>query len=450
MNASCLSLEVCAKLRDYTPRLVGGCVRDAQLSKIPKDFDIVSTATFEQVKSIFSKIDGYTILEVGKAFGITILVFNGIQIEVAAYRKETGYSDSRHPDKVEFITDTTPSKDGIPLCVVEDSKRRDLTFNALYYDLENSVLEDPQNGLADLLSNTIRFIGTAMDRIIEDPLRLLRFVRFKFRFDCEVNYETFKAIQTNVAMVKSVSAERIGEELTRILTGKNAGDAMLFMQQTGLLEVVLPEVSKLCHDKGQQTRKFHPEGNVLAHTCFMLNGMREPSPVLAWGVLLHDIAKPDTFKVIEGIITNRGHAELGAKMAETILKKLKFSNDLIDAVAVLVKYHMTFGSMTEMRLSKVKRMISRDTFDDELELHRLDCRFSSGNLENYFFAIKARKEIPPEEVKPEWFINGNDLIKMGMKTGQELGAALERLHTMQLDGENKETIWKEAESVIPL
>ena len=304
---------------------VGGCVRDEALGVQPKDYDVVVSADPDKIISVLESA-GFNTIEVGKAFGVIIANKDGEDVEVACFRTDGEYSDQRRPDSVELVLDVSLD-DGIPRCVRADSERRDFKFNAIYFDPVTETIYDPTHGLIDdLYNNKVSFVGRAEDRIQEDPLRMLRFVRFVARFDTILNTEAADAIAAKASLIRNVSAERIADELTKILVGPQAGNAILLLQQLGLLSYVLPEVVMLGHKvTGQQQWEWHPEGSVLAHTCLMLNSMQSPSPVLAWGILLHDIAKPNTHKVRGGRITNYGHAEMGKSFAEVILRRLTFN-----------------------------------------------------------------------------------------------------------------------------
>ena len=416
----------------FVATLVGGCVRDYHLDVRPKDFDLATNADLDAVRRILDRRN-MKALEVGAAFGILVASKGDIQIEIARFREESGYSDQRHPDQVSFVEDAE-LVDGIPNCVRKDAARRDLTYNALDFDGKNVF--DPLDGLEDLKAGVTRFAGFAIDRIEEDPLRMLRYVRFLTRFGHDIDPEAFSAIEARKHLIGTVSAERVGDELTKILCGRNAGRGIMVMQQLGLLRHVLPEVADLCEENSDQHPAYHPEGNVLAHTCMMLDSIRRDfvNPTLAWGVLLHDVAKPMTHQVIHGIVTNRGHAEMGADIAEAILRGLKFSNQLIEDVKTLVYYHMRFMAAKEMKTKKIKKMLARPTIDDELELHRLDCRCSNGDLSNYFYLKQKQSEIPPEQINPKWVFSGKDLIDMGLRPGPDFGKILSGMKDEQLEG----------------
>jgi poly(A) polymerase len=400
-----------------------------------KDYDIVTNATPDQVIDLFKPLPEYSQIPVGEQFGVINIVEKSSQcsVEVATFREESGYSDQRHPDRIKYVTSDDPTE-----CMQLDSARRDFTFNAMYWNLtDQREVFDPLGGMSDITDRIVRFIGEPEDRIKEDPLRMLRFVRFVTRFDFSPCSKAAKAIRENSELVKSVSKERIRDELTKILIGPRAGDGILLLEQLRLLKHVLSDVHNLTiAPKCNQSPEHHPEGTVMAHTALMLNGLRgDVDPVLAWGVLLHDIAKPDTYhKENSGKITNKAHAAVGDQMSREILRGLKFPNQFIDDVCTLVKHHMDFVQVQEMRRSTLKKLFARRTFDLELELHRVDCRYSNGRLDNYFWLKEIRDQMPPEVVSPEWFVTGRDVMDiLKIKEGRKVGEILEIMHNLQLE-----------------
>ncbi len=406
------------RARGFQAWLVGGCVRDLILGREPADYDIATDAKPEQLIEMFPKAQ-----LVGAQFGVALV--DGV--EVATFRSDHSYVDGRHPLEVRFESDAK-----------QDVLRRDFTINALLLDptLASSSNELASNvvdyvgGLNDLSKGVIRAIGDREQRFEEDHLRMLRAIRFAARFGFEIEPATMAAIRRLHDRITRVSPERIRDELVRILTEGAARLGLELLDSSGLLKDILPEVAAM---KGvQQPPEFHPEGDVWTHTLLMLEGLRSPTATLALGVLLHDVGKPGTFRVAERIRFD-GHVELGEKIARDILTRLRFSNAEIEQVIALVSNHMRFGRVHEMRESKLKRMLRMDRFDEHLELHRLDCSASHGNLENYEFAKSKLEQLPPEELRPARLLTGRDLIEAGYAPGPAFTRMLEMAEDAQLE-----------------
>jgi tRNA nucleotidyltransferase/poly(A) polymerase len=417
---SAQAIQVAAELRarGFQAWLVGGCVRDLLLGREPKDYDISTDATPDQLIQIFPRA-----LLVGAQFGVILV--DGV--EVATFRSDHAYDDGRRPVQVTFETD--PQKDVL---------RRDFTINALLLEptsltspdsLDSKVI-DAVGGLGDLRSGVIRAIGNPERRFEEDHLRMLRAVRFAARFGFNIEPATLAAIQKHHHRITRVSPERIRDELVRILTEGAPRRGLELLDGSRLLADILPEVSAL---KGvQQPPEYHPEGDVWTHTLLMLEGLQSPSPTLALGVLLHDIGKPGTFRIAERIRFD-GHVELGEKIARDILNRLRFSNDDIDHVLALIGNHMRFSHVHQMKESTLKRMLRLDRFEEHLELHRQDCLSSHGGLDNYEFAKSKYEESPPEILRPPRLLTGHDLIQAGYKPGPDFSRMLEAAEDAQLE-----------------
>ncbi|HLB59059.1 MAG TPA: HD domain-containing protein [Bdellovibrionota bacterium] len=394
--------------------LVGGCVRDLVMQKTPKDYDIATSATPEQIISLFPKT-----VEIGKAFGVVTVVEDHNQFEVATFRSEGLYSDGRRPDQVTFTT------------AKEDVLRRDFTINGLLFDFKTSQVIDYVEGQKDLQQKIIRTIGDPEKRFTEDKLRMLRAIKFACRLGFNIEPNTWAALKQHSKEITQISAERIRYELQGILTEGQARRGFELLDESTLLEHILPEALQL---KGvEQPPEFHPEGDVWVHTLMMLEGLDHPSPELAWAVLLHDIAKPQTFTV-RGRIRFDGHDKLGAEMAETILKRLKCSNETIERASSLIAQHLRFKDAPNMRTSKLKRFLRQEHFDEHLALHRLDCLSSHRILDLYEFCKKKLTELPPEEIKPPRLITGQDLIQLGFTPGPLFSKILTEVETEQLEG----------------
>ena len=408
------AIQIADRLRErgFQAWLVGGCVRDLLLGREPKDYDISTDARPDQLIELFPQAQ-----LVGAQFGVVLV--DGV--EVATFRSDHSYQDGRHPAKVTFETDPK-----------QDVLRRDFTMNALLLDPAalNSEVVDYVGGLADLRNHIIRAIGDPEQRFEEDHLRMLRAIRFAARFGFEIEPGTLAAIQKLHARIARVSPERIRDELVRILTEGAARRGFELLDASGLLGDILPEVAAM---KGvEQPPEFHPEGDVWTHTLLMLEGLRRPTPTLALGVLLHDVGKPGTFRVAERIRFD-GHVELGERIARDILNRLRFSNAEIDQVLALIANHMRFKHVPEMRDSTLKRMLRMDSFEEHLELHRLDCASSHGHLDNYEFAKAKFEESPPEVLRPPRLLTGDDLIEAGYRPGRDFARMLEAAEDAQLE-----------------
>jgi len=427
MDARTLAERICRTLCEagHHAYLVGGCVRDILLGREPADYDVATDATPERVQQLFPRS-----LAVGAQFGVIIVTEPSdagelLQVEVATFRSDIGYSDGRHPDRVVYAS--SPQ---------EDVKRRDFTINALLLDPETNEVLDLVGGRDDLRAGIIRAIGRAEDRFREDKLRMVRAVRFAARFRYAIHSATFSAITKLAPEVHQVSAERLRDELTKLLTEGAARRAFELLDETHLLPELLPEIARM---KGvEQPPQFHPEGDVWIHTLLMLDGLPRPcSATLAWGVLLHDVGKPPTFTPPSGPggrIRFDEHVEVGTRMAEEICRRFRFSNDDTAQIAALVANHLRFKDAPQMKPSTLKRFVRLNRFDEHLELHRLDCMSSHRNLDNYEFVRRFLAETPPEAVRPPRLLTGHDLIGLGLKPGPAFRAILEEVEEAQLNG----------------
>ena len=411
--------KVISKLQQsgYLAYFAGGCVRDLLRDQVPTDYDIATNALPEQVTSLFSKTRS-----VGAHFGVIIVISGEFAFEVATFRNDGSYGDGRRPESVEF---TSPE---------EDVLRRDFTINGIFYDpIEGSTI-DYVNGQDDIESGTVRAIGNPESRFREDHLRLLRAVRFAARFDYQIEENTWAAICSHAGEIKNISEERIRDEISKILTDPNRVRGFDLLVESGLMKAMIPEILDL---KGcEQPPQFHPEGDVFVHTRLMLTLLKDdPSLSLVLSVLLHDIGKPSTYSYDEESdrIRFNGHDRIGAEMASDILKRLKFPNKVIEAVTEMVANHMTFKDVQKMREAKLKRFMARPTFEDETELHRVDCLGSWGGLDNYDFLNQKRTEFDNEPIIPPPLLTGKDLIEIGWEPGPRLGEVLTKVQDMQLE-----------------
>ncbi|MFL6353156.1 MAG: CCA tRNA nucleotidyltransferase [Bryobacteraceae bacterium] len=405
------------RARGHKAYLVGGCVRDRLLGIVPKDYDISTDAAPDEILSYFPHSE-----RIGVHFGVILVgAPDGIHVEVATFRSDGVYFDGRRPDKVQFETDPAL-----------DAQRRDFTINGLMLEPLSGELLDYVGGRADLEQQVVRAIGDAERRFSEDHLRMLRAVRFAARLNFSIAPDTLAAIQRLAPAICKISAERVRDELIRILTEGGARRGLELLDESGLLVHILPQVKAF--QGVQQPPEFHPEGDVWTHVLLMLEQLRNSSPTLALGVLLHDVGKPATFRVAERIRFD-GHAELGAEISRHILCRLKFSNEDTRQVVSLIGNHMRFKDVRQMRTSTLKRFLRLPEFEEHLELHRLDCLASNGHMETYNFVKAKVCELSQEELRPARLISGRDLIEAGYAPGPEFGRALGIVETAQLEGE---------------
>jgi len=421
------AIAIVRTLRDHGHQayLVGGCVRDLLLGREPADYDVTTDATPDEVMRIFPET-----YAVGAQFGVVLVPLpkdevtkeENDAVEVATFRSDVGYTDGRHPDHVRYSKDAR-----------EDVERRDFTINGLLLDpLADEVL-DYDNGRVDLKAGIIRTIGDPERRFAEDKLRMLRAVRFAARFDYTIDPQTFAAIQKLASQIHQVSCERIREELTKMLTEGRARRAFLLLDESGLLREVLPEISRM---KGvEQPPQFHPEGDVFVHTLWLLEKLPQPCPpTLAWGALLHDVGKPPTFRVAPDRIRFDGHVDVGVRMGQEILRRLHFSNDDTEQILALIDNHMRFADVQRMKESTLKKFIRIPHFDEHLQLHRIDCLSSHGDLTSYNFTQEKIITMPPESVRPTPLITGQELIAAGYVHGPLFKEILGAVEDAQLEG----------------
>lgn len=459
------ALHILQHLRQsgYDAYLCGGCVRDALLGKSPKDYDIATSATPDAVQSLFDKT-----VPIGKAFGV-MLVDGGddVHYEVATFRTDLGYSDSRRPDAVAFAT------------AREDAQRRDFTLNALFYDPFEHRVIDYVDGQRDIERGVLRTVGEPSERFHEDHLRLLRAVRFAARTGFAIEPDTWAAVGRLAPLVCSVSPERIAAELENMLVGGYSRDAFAMLKDSGLLRHTLPEVDALAGV--EQPPDFHPEGDVWLHTLLLLQlndeavsgrvraidvsaiddvdaerGMHrgeftggeyvravedcrgaltaEQGLALAWSGVLHDIGKPGTITYEDRIRFNN-HDLLGAEMAEGVLERLRRPRKIIDWNYDLIRRHIHFSTLRKMRKSKLRRWLQAETFPMHLELHRLDCVSSHCMLANWYFGVEAWREERAKLPEPEPLLRGGDLVGLGVEPGPEIGRLLRLVDDARLEGE---------------
>ncbi|MGZ4831455.1 MAG: CCA tRNA nucleotidyltransferase [Terriglobales bacterium] len=440
-SARAAAVEIIRTLREhgYQGYLVGGCVRDLLLGREPADYDVSTDARPDDVMRIFPQT-----WAVGAQFGVVLVPVDSVNhgtrsssnaapvyqplatnhptIEVATFRSDGLYTDGRHPDEVTYTRDPR-----------EDVRRRDFTINGLLLDPVTNQVLDYVNDQDDLRNQIIRTIGLPEQRFAEDKLRMPRAVRFAARFGYHIDAATMHAIRRLASQVAQVSRERVRDELTKMLTEGRARRAFELLDESGLLHEVLPEVEKM---KGvEQPPQFHPEGDVWVHTLLMLE-MLPPgaSRTLAWGALLHDVGKPPTFRVAPDRIRFDSHVEVGVAMAGEIARRLRMSNDDAEQIAALVGQHMRFADALKMKPSTLKRFMRQSEFGEHMEMHRIDCLASHGDLGIYEFLRQKIEQTPPEQIRPRPLLTGHDLLEMGYRPGPRFREILSTVEDGQLEG----------------
>ena len=425
------ALHVVRELRrhGFQSYLAGGCVRDMLLGSEPTDYDVTTDATPDQVMRIFPET-----YAVGAQFGVVLVPIPRERreleptapphpIEVATFRSDGIYSDGRHPDQVQYSK--SPQ---------EDVQRRDFTINGLLMDpLDNDRVLDFVGGRADLAAGIIRAIGDPERRFQEDKLRMLRAVRFASRFSYTIDSSTFAGMQKLAPLIRQVSRERVRDELTKMLTEGHARRSFELLDGSGLLKEVLPEITRM-HGV-EQPRQFHPEGDVWIHTMMLLQQLpANCSRTLAWGALLHDVGKPPTFRMAPDRIRFDGHVEVGVHISHEICQRLHFSNDDTKQIEALVANHMRFKDVEKMKPATLKRFLRLPQFDEHMEMHRMDCLASHGELGLYDFVADKLRTTPPEQIRPQPFVDGDDLIQLGYVPGPRFKEMLAAVEDAQLEG----------------
>ncbi|MBL8694865.1 MAG: CCA tRNA nucleotidyltransferase [Planctomycetes bacterium] len=399
----------------YEAWLAGGCVRDVVLGTPPKDFDVATSAHPDQVSALFEKV-----IPTGARFGTVTVLLGGQSVEVTTLREETAYSDGRRPDHIRF---------GASL--EEDARRRDFTVNALFADPDSGRVLDYWGGLADLRSRRIRAVGEPGERFDEDALRLLRMVRFAVRLGSSIDFETERAARARCDRLRLLSAERIREELTKMLLGPRPADAVSLLEKLGFLDEVLPEVAQT---RGvPQPPKYHPEGDVYFHTVDVLDRLRPVKLVTALAALFHDVGKTRSLTVTDRIRFH-GHEYVSCEMAEPRLRGLTFSNAIIEDVLDLVREHIRFGGYLQWRRATQLRFLEKANIEDHLSLHRADRGSAGGDLAVAELAERMLAERAAAPPPMRTLLSGDDLQRLGYRPGPQFRHMLEALRDEQLEG----------------
>jgi len=415
-RAQAISIVQRLRAEGYESYFAGGCVRDMLLGNEPQDYDIATNARPEDIQRLFP-----VTVPVGAQFGVILVVIDGAPFEVASFRHDGPYLDGRRPSAVRFGT------------LEEDIQRRDFTINGMVYDPLADRVIDRVGGQDDLRRGLVRAIGDPRARFEEDRLRMIRALRFAASLGFEIDAPTFAAIQKLAPSIAVISWERIGDEITRILTEGGAQRGFELLDRSGLLGIVLPEIVAM---KGiAQSPDYHPEGDVFTHTLLLLSHLHSPTETLAYGCLLHDVAKPRCSRRDGDRITFYGHTEQGAEMAEAILKRLKRGRAVWERVGYLVRNHLRQVQAPQMRLSTLKRFLREDGIEELLELARIDALSSNGDLSYYRYCQERRGALKQEEIRPEPLVRGGDLIELGFKPGPQFKDILRQVEDAQLGGE---------------
>ena len=439
-------IEVIEKLEanSFESFVVGGCVRDMMLGKEPKDWDVATNARPEEVQKIFE--DSVYENEFGTV-GVKIRdqrTENSEQenifiVEITTYRIDSKYSDKRHPDEIKFAKN-----------LEEDLSRRDFTINALALRLksdkgdgENGGYEiiDLFDGKKDLEKKIIRAVGDANDRFNEDALRMMRAIRFAVRLDFRIEEKTFEAIRKNAKNLKYISAERIKDELEKIILSPAPAKGIEMLQETGLLQYIIPEI-EIGVDVTQSHHHYYgPYNTVYKHLVASLEKCPSEKLEVRLAALLHDVGKPKTKRGDGEKATFYNHEYAGAKMAERILERLKFPRKVIEKVVLLVKNHMFYYNVDEVGEAGVRRVVRKvgiENINDLIDVRIAD-RLGSGvpkavpyKLRHFKFMVEkvSRDAVSVKQLK----INGNDLMnELKLSPGPKIGAILDVLLAEVID-----------------
>ena len=407
------ALEIINIIEDsgYEAYIVGGSLRDSLLGMQPKDIDIASSASPTEIKLIFNS---YKTIDTGIDFGTVTLIYNDKPVEITTFRSESVYLDSRRPDSVSFEKN-----------VDEDLKRRDFTINAMAYN-QSKKLVDLFSGEEDLNNKLIRCVGSPDERFSEDALRMLRAVRFACVLNFDIEKNTFEAIQHNASRIEHISKERIQAELNKILMSSKPSRGIRLLLDSKLLDYVLPEISRL--SGFNQHNPFH-HLELLEHTLCVLDKV-EPRLQLRLAALFHDVGKVDTVTLDEnGIGHFYGHDSVSEEITKSVLKRLRYSNEIIELTSQLVRYHMIQANVIGKKgIQKLLRIFGENNIFELADLHFADSSCTTMEVKEDVFRLKIRQVLDeniPFSVK-DLDIDGYDLMKIGAK-GKQIGDILNEL-----------------------
>lgn len=408
----------------YEAYIVGGCVRDSLMGRIPKDWDITTNAKPYDVIDIFENL-GYKTLKVGLKHGTVTVIIKNENYEITTYRIDGEYVDGRHPDSVRFSGS-----------LKEDLERRDLTINGLAFNSSDGII-DYFGGINDIKESVIRCIGKAEDRFNEDSLRKFRTLRFMAQLGFNIEEKTLLAATSNLEKLNTLSLERVRDELNKILLSDNPSNSIRLLCTSGMLNSFIPELEK-CNGVYQHN-PYHDK-SVLEHILSTVDNV--PTKLeLRWTALLHDIAKPLCFTMDEtGIGHFYGHADISSDMAQDILKRFKCDNKLIEKVSLIIKHHDK-NLDTKKSIKKLLNVLGEESFRDLLKMREADIRSQSKDyyIERHNKVLRAEKLLEEILSTEECFsrkdlaIDGRDLISIGYKEGKEIGIELDFLLDLVLE-----------------
>ena len=411
------------KQHGHVAFFVGGCVRDVLMGIKPHEIDITTSATPEIIKSIFEKV-----YLVGEKFGVCVVSIEGEEFQIATFRKDAPYKDGRHPT---YVTFSNPK---------EDAMRRDFTINALFWEPIDSKLYDYVGGLDDLHDAVIRAVGDPLERFEEDRLRIIRCARFISQLNFAVDRPTYEAMFKIKDPLKGISAERIRDEIEKILMTQHPSIAITVLDEIGVLKKVLPELCAMRHVP--QPPNYHPEGDVWNHTMLAIDiaakNIADKDIALMWAVLLHDVGKASTItmpKDKDDRIRFNGHDVEGQMLAREILSRLRVPNKVIDDVAYMIKDHIRIGKAQEIRKGRLKMIMAQGAFKNEMSLNYADVMASHKDLTIWNFLKKEYAEFEKEKQLPEAIVSGDFLIKMGYKPSPAFSEIIDKAYEAQLEGE---------------
>ncbi len=423
-RAAALAVAATLQAAGHTALLCGGAVRDGLLGRPVNDFDLATSATPEEGQVLFPEA-----VAVGAQFGVLVLPRPDGDIEVATFRDDGLYVDGRRPSGVAF---SDPPR---------DAQRRDFTVNGLFEDPLTGAIDDYVGGLQDLRRRLLRAIGDPAARFEEDHLRILRAVRFAVQLGFAIEPATWQAVKRLAPLVEDVSAERIRDELLKILY-YGRGRGLRLLRDAGLLPFVLPAVEAM--QGVTQPSIYHPEGDVFVHTSLVLDQVVLPEPhaasdddtrVLLLACLLHDVSKPATRTVDpDGRIRFNGHDHQGVAASAAILEALRLPKRLVERVGALIRAHIQIAATPQMRSARLRRFLAQEDLELHLALHAADCGASHGNFEILAFLRERLETFANEPLIPPPLLNGRDLMTLGYEAGPALGAMLRWVQDEQLEG----------------
>jgi poly(A) polymerase len=434
------AVEVVQRLRDagHEAQWAGGCVRDQLLGLTPTDYDVATSALPDVVQKLFRRT-----IAIGASFGVVeVLGPRGadgkfLKVQVATFRTDVVYSDGRHPDSVVFSS------------AREDAERRDFTINGMFYDPLANQLIDYVGGRQDLDARCLRAIGDPVRRFEEDKLRMLRAVRFATRFDLAIEPATETAIRAMAEEIGVVSAERVAEELRKLLVHPRRAHGMRLFHDLGLADELMPELLPMKglpqglpvdgHALPPPGRAGHSSlSDLWEHVLRVLELLgTQPSFTLALAALLHDVGKPRTVGRTPDRYTFYSHEHVGRRMASEICLRLRLSNDERERVEWLVEKHQILSDVRQMRTCKVKTLLNHSGIHELLALHRADALATNRSVDHVEYCERLLREWGPTDLNPPPLFTGHDLTRMGLEPGPLFKRLLDAVREAQLDGSIK-------------